>query len=259
MGRCYSCEMCQLGHHNLCGKAITHHVGYGFDGGWAELCSTSADHIYPIDQSLSAAPEVAVLIEPMGVVVSGLAKLTPYMRSGSSVLILGGGLVGTLLATVMSYRGFRDIVVSEPSAARRQKLAEIRGVTAKPPEDLRQQGPEIYDVVVECCGIVPAVEEALRHIRQGGALLLLGIFNKGSFAQLSPHHFMFSEISLLSALGNHHSFAEAAALVANMFRDGALTAERMGLKVFPIDDFESALTDLKDKAITKAILKHARK
>ena len=67
---------------------------------------------------------LAALTEPISCVAHGWDRISP-VPVGSTILILGAGIIGNLWAAALHLQGHRKVVVSEPQEARRKLLEKL--------------------------------------------------------------------------------------------------------------------------------------
>jgi threonine dehydrogenase-like Zn-dependent dehydrogenase len=95
--------------------------------------------------------------------------------------IQGAGPIGLSVLAAARALGAGDVCVTEPLAYRRV-TAERAGArwTYNPyagdaEAAIATAQPAQFDVVFECCGQQDALDQALRHLRPGGRLMIVGI------------------------------------------------------------------------------------
>jgi threonine dehydrogenase-like Zn-dependent dehydrogenase len=156
-------------------------LGQHAPGGLAEymLCRSATLVEVPPDVDV----DVAALAEPTAVAVRAIAKAGDLR--GSTVAVVGSGVVGNLVVQVARAAG-AAVVVLDPSA-RRRALAIAAGAesAAASGDEARQvtldltQG-RMADVVIECAGRPAAFDDALSLTRRGGMTVLVGIHDSGA-------------------------------------------------------------------------------
>ena len=172
--RCGTCEYCVAGRPNLCSGREAVGGGDG-QGAFAEYMRVPEAELLRLPRGLTL--RHAALTEPLTVALHGitLAAVNP----GDRVLITGGGPIGALSAAALIHRGITDVVVSEPSSARRALCARL-GATVIEPETLTT--PTMPDQIVdrpfhaalECSGHAVAMEQCLGQLARTGTLVLVG-------------------------------------------------------------------------------------
>jgi (R,R)-butanediol dehydrogenase / meso-butanediol dehydrogenase / diacetyl reductase len=172
---CGRCHYCEHGEEGLCDLLVVQ--GQHTNGGLAEFVLARARRLIPIPDTLPM--EHAALAEPLAVAVRAVRKLDPL--PGRGVLVIGGGIIGMLVAQ-LAHAGGAAVVVTEPVAARRALIGSwgIRTAWNPDPGALEQhvracfaeRGP---DVVVECSGRPGAGALALRLVAKAGQVVILGV------------------------------------------------------------------------------------
>ena len=123
---CGGCLNCRSGHENTCQHREL--VGGTRPGGFGEFVSVPARCIHVIDDELAA--DVAVLAEPVATCIHAF-QLSPLVLSGTLVM-LGGGTIGTLAAIVARLLGAERVVVSESNDERRAWADSIADAAVHP-------------------------------------------------------------------------------------------------------------------------------
>nr|CAD7613936.1 unnamed protein product [Timema genevievae] len=216
---CNTCTPCRDGKYHFCSVGgISNTIGMWLDGGWAEFCAVPADQIFKLAENITL--KQAALVEPLSCVAHGWDRILP-IPIGSNILILGAGIIGNLWASVLHLQGHRRVIVSEPQEARRKLLQKLEtNFEIISPKELKakKQADSSWgvDLVIECSGHAPAIEEALMLLRSGGTLCIFGV-----------------------------SSSEA--------RIRYIDYKKLGIEVYPLKDFKEAVRELKKGSIAKAI------
>jgi 2-desacetyl-2-hydroxyethyl bacteriochlorophyllide A dehydrogenase len=170
-GRCWWCRRHQEG---LCAAQTVR--GLGLNGGLAQFMVADAATcvIVPPDVPVQA----ATFAEPAAVAVRAVRKAGDL--AGATVLVIGAGTIGLLIAQVARAAG-AHVIATDIDPARRALAAKLGADPAEPDAlaahlDRRTQGRGA-DVVFECTGAPDQVSATLRHCRRGGSIILVGISN----------------------------------------------------------------------------------
>ena len=70
---------------------------------------------------------IGALCEPMSCILHGWNRIENKMRMNKKVLIVGSGIIGNLWASLLHFKGIRNVCVSEASELRRQ-ITETMGI-----------------------------------------------------------------------------------------------------------------------------------
>lgn len=117
---CGQCAACQAGDPALCPKMAFEGI-QGRSGGMAEVKLVDAEKCYVLPEGTSL--ELGALVEPMAVAFHGVKLSEP--EGAKCALVVGGGPIGVGAFFALKSLGVDTIIVSEPSAARREVLARI--------------------------------------------------------------------------------------------------------------------------------------
>lgn len=238
---CGRCEYCTTGRSNLCRRG-GYGIGLGRDGGLAEVADAPADNLAPVPDGVD--PIIASLTEPLAVTVRGvgLASVGP----DSKVLVLGAGTIGLCAALVARDRA-ADVAITARHPHQRA-AAEQLGVTVLDEhaglEWAKEHRP---DVVIESVGgEADTLHDAVRAVRRGGRVILLGTFHAPKPVDLQT--IMMKEVALMGSFcyGNgdrEPEFATAARLTGRWRAElAALTTHQ-----FALDDVARAFETANDK------------
>ncbi|WP_164753632.1 MULTISPECIES: zinc-dependent alcohol dehydrogenase family protein [unclassified Mesorhizobium] len=223
---CGRCAHCHAGQVNLCTNLCA--IGIHRDGGFADYLALPQKQAFVLPAGLN--PLHGAFCEPLGCCLHGvdLAGIKP----GSSVVVLGGGVIGLLTVQLARLAGATTIILSTRQASRRA-LAEDLGATATidptatdvidaiaGPAGLAPGG---VDVVFECAGVRETVEQSMRLARAGGTVVTVGVTPQGMKAEFEPFDLLFRELKVLGSFLNPYTHRRAAELIAS----GAVEIDRL--------------------------------
>ena len=190
-----------------------------FTGGFADYMYLF--HPESVVYKVNMPPEVAVITEPFNIGVHGVMR--SGLKFGDTAVIQGSGAIGlvTLICARVSGAG-RLIIVGGPPG--RLELAKKMGadVTIDIGEvsDLEErtrlvleetQRGEGADVVFECAGFLPAINEGLGYVRYGGTYVEMGHFVDIGTFEFNPNQMLMRKNLRLEAIwgGRAEYFARA--------------------------------------------------
>ncbi|MER8562100.1 zinc-dependent alcohol dehydrogenase family protein [Mesorhizobium sp. M0578] len=232
---CGRCEHCQAGRVNLCGNLRA--IGIHCDGGFAEYLVLPQKQAFVLPGDLK--PTHGAFCEPLGCCLHGvdLAAIKP----GSSVAVLGGGVIGLLTVQLAKLAGATTIILSTRQASRRA-LAEQFGATATLDPSafdvidaiVGRSGlmPGGVDVVFECAGVKDTVEQAMRLAKAGGTVVVVGVMPQGMKVAFEPFDLLFRELKVLGSFLNPFTHRRAADLIAS----GAIEVDRLISRQVSLDE-----------------------
>ncbi|MFD1985104.1 zinc-dependent alcohol dehydrogenase family protein [Mesorhizobium newzealandense] len=239
---CGRCAHCHAGRANLCSNLRA--IGIHRDGGFAEYLALPQKQAFILPASLK--PAHGAFCEPLGCCLHGvdLAEIRP----GSSVAVLGGGVIGLLTVQLARLAGATTIILSTRQASRRA-LAEDLGATATidptatdvinavtGPAGLAPGG---VDVVFECAGVRETVEQSMRLARAGGTVVIVGVTPQGMKAEFEPFDLLFRELKVLGSFLNPFTHRRAAELIAS----GAIEIDRLISRQVALEDAAAVIAN----------------
>lgn len=170
---CLACEPCRAGLSNLCQRA--RFAGHGATDGalrsamtWPHRC------LHPLPDAIADAE--ATLLEPLGVALHAVDLARPTL--GGSAGVFGCGPLGLLLIQVLRAAGAATVVATDPLAHRRSAAATAGATEINQPSGKFGDGrvaEEPVDVAFEVAGDDGALADAIRAVRPGGRVVLVGI------------------------------------------------------------------------------------
>ena len=228
---CGECAYCSIGRSNLCEQWNGSGVART-DGSTAELTIAPVRNVHRLPDGVDL--ELAALIEPLSCAIHGYDLLP--RRMGEHYLIYGAGTMGLMMAQLAPRAGAATVTVVDRNPAR---LAVARDVgieqVAQSADDAEHAGG--WDVVIDCTGVVAAIEDGLTRVRRGGVFQQFGVAPTDATARFSPFAVYNDEISVVGSMAVLNSYARA----VEMFAAGALNAERMVSHAYALEDYGEAL------------------
>ncbi|HXG00354.1 MAG TPA: alcohol dehydrogenase catalytic domain-containing protein, partial [Bacteroidota bacterium] len=139
---CGVCYYCRRGSVHLCSNLTA--LGVDRDGGMAEFCIVPVQQLHALPDTVAF--ETGVLVEPVSCALHGIDRAG--IRTGDSVVIIGGGTIGLLMLQLARHAGATRIVVVEP-AEHKRKAAETLGADVT----LDPLGTDIRSVVFDLTSV----------------------------------------------------------------------------------------------------------
>jgi 2-desacetyl-2-hydroxyethyl bacteriochlorophyllide A dehydrogenase len=172
---CGKCRACRRGRPSVCLKREPPDLLDFSRGAFCRYKVAAASRLLRIPDELST--RAAALTEPTAIALHTV-NLSD-VAADDRVLVTGGGPVGLLTTAVLRSRGVDDIVVSEPSAVRRERALAVGAARAVAPEELprAQMGRPVdrpFTFAFECSGNAAAAEAALDQLDYAGTFVFVG-------------------------------------------------------------------------------------
>ena len=168
-GRCYSCR---TGQSHICDHVDI--LGVDVQGCFAPHVVLCESNVWKVDAGIP--DDHACLFDPLG---NAMHTVRAQPVSGKQVLVLGCGTIG-LMAVAIAHASGADLVIAADPVPRRRKLARTMGADVVLEEACAREVRKLtrhggVDVLLEMSGHPGAIVEALRSVRSGGEVSLLGI------------------------------------------------------------------------------------
>jgi (R,R)-butanediol dehydrogenase / meso-butanediol dehydrogenase / diacetyl reductase len=243
---CGVCPACQVGHTHLC-SILTFHGVISAGGGLAQHTCVPAAMVHHLPDSLTMVQ--GALVEPMAVSYHAVGR--GDIQPGELAVVIGAGPIGIGVVLNLRARGVDDIVVAEPSAARRAVIEQF-GATAVDPAALtehlaaraRRGGA---DVAFDCAGRGDTYGTTLGALRARGRAVIVA----GSSAyplQMTAYLLQHTEITITGSLAFEPG-------------DFAATIDLMERGAYPTDGWVEhiALADILTDAVEPLLAGHKTK
>lgn len=182
---CEKCYSCMQGNYHICNELAV--MGFQTTGTASEYFVVQAVKVLKLPDCMSL--DQGAMIEPMAVAVHALSRGGDVRDK--SILVLGAGPIGNLVAQTAKGLGAKNVMITDLSEYR-LKLAETCGIdfcinTQK--EDiseaiLKHFGPDKADLILECVGINPTIEQAITNARKGTDIIVVGVFGDKAMVDL---------------------------------------------------------------------------
>jgi L-iditol 2-dehydrogenase len=250
---CGLCPHCREGKVNLCLKLEA--IGIQRDGGFAERVIVPVKQAHKLPAGLSAA--YGAFCEPLACCIHGVDMAT--IRTGMSVVVLGGGVIGMLVVQLARLAGASRVVMVTRQEAKR-RLAEEIGATAS----IDPTGSDLVsaicgpggvlpggaDVVFECAGVVETVAQAPKLARRGGSAVILGVLAPDDRVTIDPLDLLLREIRIQGSFVNPFTQARAADLIAT----GAISVEPLITRRVGLEDAAAIISSPPPSGEIRAIV-----
>ena len=227
-------------------------------GGYAEYAVLPNSVVHDLPEGLSLAD--AALGEPAAVCLVGLERcMTP---GGSSMVVIGGGLIGQLTLAFAKARGIGVSILSDPVPARREQALRLGADFVHDPAagPLREVVAEVtdgrgIDLAVEAVGKPELVDLAIQVARPRGEVLILGVSPRGTTIPSDLFETHYKELIIVNSFGRGDGYIRAINLLAEIDLTG-VSGDRYPLHR-AADAMKAAATGT-SKSVKTAIAPHMR-
>ena len=227
---CGECRQCRLGRFNLCERWRA--IGVSDPGGAAEFALAPVANCVRLPEGVDARD--AALIEPLSCAVRGYDVLR--MRLADHVLIYGSGTMGLMMLQLAkrSGAGSVDVVDLNPD---RLETARILGCSHAVTGADEIERPGGWDVVIDCTGVVAAIQDGLPRVAKAGTFLQFGVTERAARVTIDPYRIYNEEITITGSMAVNQTYERA----AELFLDGVVPPDVFISDRLPLASFEEAL------------------
>ncbi len=255
---CLDCEMCKRGYHEMCENVEV--IGYHRDGGFAELVRVDADVlaagcVVKIPENVSF--EAASLTEPLSCAINCL-ELSP-VKKDATVLVMGAGPLGLIIADLASYQGAKQVIVADISKEQLDKsgVSSATLTINLAQEDVEGRIDELTngvgaDLVVTACPAPEAQQVGLNVVAKKGAVNFFGGLPRDrAVVPLDTNLIHYKEITVI---GTHGSAPRHVTLAVELQANGAMDLSKYVDRTFSLEQINEALDVSKGNGRLKVVI-----
>lgn len=246
---CNECYYCKSGVGHFCESMIG--IGTTVDGGFAEYCVVPASQVYCFPQELSY--EAAAMTEPVSCCLHGIDLCN--IRPGSTVAVLGCGMIGLLMLQLARLSGASMLIAIEPIEQKRKVAIELGADYAFNPmeDDFMEQLSKVtnrIETVIECVGRTNTVGMAIEIAGNASTVMLFGLTAPGDEVAVKPFTLFKKEITLKASYINPYTFTRALDLISS----GKIDVSSMIYAKRPLEELPEILADPRKRAAGKYVI-----
>lgn len=212
---CGHCARCHEGRVNLCSNLTA--IGIHRDGGMAEYVVIPEKQAFKLPLGLN--PLHGAFCEPLACCIHAIDLAE--IKTGGTVLVLGGGVIGLLTVQLARLAGATNVILVTRQKAKRDLALKLGATLALDPSltdfktKFMRQTSGGADVVLECAGVIDTVEQAPLLARPGGKVVIVGVLAQGTKVSYEPFDLLFREVSIVTSFLNPFTHRRAAELIAS--------------------------------------------
>jgi len=177
---CGTCHFCRQGAINLCDRRRVLGVScddYRQDGAFAEYVAIPAHILYRLPDGLSF--ERAAMVEALSIAVHAVER-APISLNDSAVVV-GVGTIGLLIIQALKVAGCGDIIAVDLDPGRLELACQLGADEGLNPDELdvvarvlERTAGHGADLSFEVVGITSSLNLAIRCLKKGGSITLVG-------------------------------------------------------------------------------------
>lgn len=247
---CGKCDFCRNGIAHFC----TDMIGYGttVNGGFAEYCSVNQRQVYKLGDHTTF--EQGAMTEPVACCLHGIDMCN--IQPGSSVVVIGGGMIGLLMLQLARLAGAARTALLEPVESKRAVAKQLGADVCIDPihEDVKAAlaaaGMTWVNTVIECVGRTSTIEQAIDIVGNKGIVMMFGLTKPDDTVAIKPFEVFQKEIELKASFINPYTQKRALELIDS----GRLDVSSMVYAVTGLEELADILAKPELRANGKYII-----
>lgn len=238
---CGTCDACRHGDYGYCENiSFTYRNG---DGAMADYITVKAAYVYRLPEYLSY--DTGALVEPLSVATHAVRRAD--VRLGETVLVIGAGAIGMLIAAICRRSGAGEVIIADFSDARLAVAKELGATMTinSGRENLESEIARVtdgkgVDKSFECVGLEATFLQAMMTLKRNGVATIIGIFEKPEI-RIPASRFVTHEIKVQGAQGYCWDFPIALKIARELDLEHLITHH------FSLDELQAALETCLDR------------
>ena len=247
---CGKCDFCRNGIAHFC----TDMIGYGttVNGGFAEYCSVNQRQVYKLGDHTTF--EQGAMTEPVACCLHGIDMCN--IHPGSTVVVIGGGMIGLLMLQLARLAGAARTALLEPVESKREIAKRLGADLCIDPihEDVKAAlagvGMTWVNTVIECVGRTSTIEQAIDIVGNKGTVMMFGLTKPDDTIAVKPFEVFRKEIELKASYINPYTQKRALELIDS----GRLDVSSMVYAVAGLEELADILAKPELRANGKYII-----
>ena len=223
---CGACDYCQSGQINLCDNRQVIGVSckeFHRDGAYAEYVSVPSRVLYRLPDELTY--DQAAMVEPVAVAVHAVRRAK--VEAGQRVAVIGAGMIGLFVIQVLKAKGVSHIAAIDIDPNKLQLAKEMGADFTGNSSD----GMEL-DAAIEAVGVSDSVTMAVKSVRKGGTIALVG--NLAPKIEFPLQMVVTRELSVYGCCASQGEYGEALELIASgQVKVDSMISARISLEQAP--------------------------
>ena len=214
---CWKCDQCKAGRPHTCRELKFLGCPQQAEGCLSEFIVVPEECCLKIPDSMSF--EEAAISEPLAIGLYALKQSGDVKEK--RIGILGSGPIGlSVLMPALSLGAEKAYMTDKIDD--RLKIATAAGAawTGNPSKEdivskIEKEEPGLLDIVFECCGEQDAVDQAIKILKPGGTLMIVGIPPVLDEWSIPAHAIRLKEITIKNVRRQNHCVEQALDMITN--------------------------------------------
>jgi L-iditol 2-dehydrogenase len=234
---CGHCDQCRAGRENTCRELLFLGCPKQLEGALCEYIVLPENCCFPIKERTTF--EQATLSEPLAIAVYAVER--SHLPAKAKVAILGAGPIGMSVFHVLRMKSVGDVYITDKIPERLKFSQQLNPKWCGNPDrtdvvkEISNIEPLLLDAVYECSGDKAAFDQAIKLLKPGGTLAIVGIpeIDEISFP---IHELRRKEITVVNIRRQAHCTQKAIDLLERR----KINMDAMATHHFPLEETERA-------------------
>jgi L-iditol 2-dehydrogenase len=257
---CGKCRYCLAGATNMCQDAKVIYEDY--PGAFAQFLvvperALRNGQVHLLPDTLPA--DYGTLVEPLACVIHGQDRLLQLLPLRDTALILGGGPIGAMHALLARANGFEQIVLADTNPNRVRMLQDrmsrfpqIKCTEIQAHTNLADLGGGQFDMVVQACPDVTALNDGFALLAPSGGLLAFAGLSRGDVLSVDAHKLHYQDIHIIGSANYRNADVRKAIL---MLSSAVVPGETLISQAYPLERIQEAMRHAQSGSGLKMIIK----
>jgi len=250
---CGHCDQCISGRENTCRNLLFLGCPKQLEGCLREYIVIDEKCCFPINENVTF--DQATLSEPLAIAVYSVER--SMISSKSDAAILGAGPIGISIFHVLRTKSIGDIYITDKIEDRLAFSKVLNPRWSGNPDhtdivkEITRINPLMAGIVFECSGDKEAIDQAIRLLKPGGILVIVGITEADEIS-FPIHELRRKEITIINIRRQAHCTQKAIDLLDRH----QVNMDSMATHHFPLEETQKAfdlVADYKD-GVMKAMI-----
>jgi L-iditol 2-dehydrogenase len=215
---CGHCHFCRRGDVNLCDNRQVLGVScdeFKRDGAFAQYVAVPERIVVGLPATVSF--EQAAMVEPVSIAVHAVARVP--VQFNDTAVVVGAGMIGLLVIQALKTRGCGFVMAVDTKQERLDLARQLGADKCFAPQDgdvveevMKRTAGRGADLAVEAVGFAATVKTAVRVVRKGGSVGLVG--NLSPTVELPLQTVVTRELSLFGSCASRGEYPACLDLIA---------------------------------------------
>jgi threonine dehydrogenase-like Zn-dependent dehydrogenase len=155
--------------------------------------------------------------EPLACCLHGIDMTE--IKPGSTVVVIGGGMIGLLMLQLCKLKGSHKTIMLEPVSEKRKVAKDLGADLCIDPinQDVRlvlsNEGIFQVDAVIECVGLPSTIKQAIDIAGKNSTVMMFGLTKPDDVVEIKPFELFQKEIVLKASYINPYTLGRAIKLI----------------------------------------------